>query len=298
VWVNSAYHRSLKKPNAGGRPSIDALLAELEAMTGLAAVKAQVRGLVESLVVQREMMRMGLGGGDAMALHMVFKGAPGTGKTTVARLVGNIFRELGLLTKGHFVEVDRTKLVGAHIGETEKRTKEKLDEAMDGILFIDEAYSLSRAESVNDFGREAIDAVLKRMEDVRDRLAVIAAGYSDSMDEFLLSNPGLGSRFPNHIIFEDYTPEELAQILAATARKQDLIVTPELAAKSLEFFAARYAVRDKTFSNGRLVRNVFEKMVMTQRSRLAKNLAGLTKNDFQTLTATDWPSEAVLANCH
>lgn len=298
VWVNSAYHRALKKPDASGRPSIDALLAELEAMTGLAAVKAQVRGLVESLAVQREMMRMGLGGRESVALHMVFKGAPGTGKTTVARLVGKIFRELGLLTKGHFVEVDRTTLVGAHIGETEKRTKEKLDEAMDGILFIDEAYSLSRAESPNDFGREAIDAILKRMEDARDRLAVIAAGYSDSMDEFLHSNPGLGSRFSNHIVFEDYTPEELAQILAATARKQDLIVTPELAANSLAFFAARYAARDKTCSNGRLVRNVFEKIVMTQRSRLAKHLAGLTKEDFQTLTAADWPADAVLANCH
>jgi SpoVK/Ycf46/Vps4 family AAA+-type ATPase len=298
VWVNSAYHRSLQKPDAGGRPSIDALLAELEAITGLAAVKAQVRGLVESLAVQREMLRMGLGGREPMALHMVFKGAPGTGKTTVARLVGKIFKELGLLTKGHFVEVDRTTLVGAHIGETEKRTKEKLDEAMDGILFIDEAYSLSRAESPNDFGREAIDAVLKRMEDARERLCVIAAGYSGSMDEFLRSNPGLGSRFSNHIIFEDYTPDELVQILQYAAGKQQLTLAPELTAKALAFFNLRYASRDQSFSNGRLVRNVFEKMLMTQRSRLAKNLAGLTKEDFQTLLAVDWPAEAVLANCH
>lgn len=204
---------------------------------------------------------------------MIFKGNPGTGKTTVARLVGKVFKSLGLLSKGHLVETDRSGLVGEYIGQTAKKTSEKLDEALGGILFVDEAYALSGGKS--DFGDEAIETILKRMEDQRDQVVVIFAGYPKEMDDLLDSNPGLRSRFASHLTFEDFTAEELVSILKKMMLKSSHLFSVEAEEYAIQYLSYLADTADQYFGNAREVRNLFEDLIKTQSSRLAKKAADL-----------------------
>jgi SpoVK/Ycf46/Vps4 family AAA+-type ATPase len=247
--------------------SPETIMAELNGLIGLRSVKRELQSLMAFL--EMEKMRMEQGGkGTTLNLHFVFKGAPGTGKTTVARILAKIFKGLSLLPGGQLVEVDRSKLVGQHIGETAPLTAKWIDLAMGGVLFIDEAYSLMPPGVTNDFGKEAIDTLLKRMEDDKGKFIVIAAGYDRDMDRFLLSNPGLKSRFTKEIHFEDYMPEELLQIFLSMVKAKGMRVAEGSEPVLLDFFTSLYTKRDGEFANGRTVRNIFEQGLQAQSVRL------------------------------
>ena len=241
---------------------------ELDGLIGLDAVKEQVGKIIDLVEVQQARKRAGLPIAD-MSNHLVFTGNPGTGKTTVARIISRIYRELGLLKKGHLVETERAGLVGGHIGQTELKVLEVVESAMDGVLFVDEAYSLSSKSDI-DYGARAIEVLLTAMEAHRDRLAVIVAGYTDEMKEFIASNPGLSSRFKTFIEFPDYDPDELCEIFTALCTAQSYTLTPQAARKVETYLSQLYENRDRNFGNGRDVRNLFEDCLGRQASRLAE----------------------------
>ena len=278
-------------PKAAPPPdaSLDSCLAELNGLIGLRKVKQYIRDLVNLILVQQEHKVRGLPVAP-MSYHLVFTGSPGTGKTTVARLIGKIYAALGIVSRGNVVETDRTGLVSHWVGHTAKLTDAKINEARGGILFIDEAYALTPEDDRNDFGQEAVDCLLKRMEDYRDDFVVIAAGYEAPMQRFLKSNSGLISRFNHHIRFEDYTLPELVQILERDCKESGYLLRPEtralfqsLVGRKLEDPAFR-----KDFSNGRYVRNLFEKMIISQSSRLAQvNFRALSNETFTELLPAD-----------
>lgn len=203
-----------------------------------------------------------------VSYHLVFTGNPGTGKTTVARILAGIFHDKGVLKKGHLVETDRSGLVAEYVGQTAVKTNKIIDKALDGVLFIDEAYSL--VAQGEDFGQEAVATLLKRMEDDRDRLIVILAGYTDEMEGFINSNPGLRSRFNRYIFFPDYSADELAEIFLSIAAKHEYTMTNEVKEYVLEKFQEVVANKPKDFGNARYVRNLFERVVQAQANRLAK----------------------------
>ena len=221
-----------------------------------------------------------------MSLHLVFSGNPGTGKTTVARLLSKIYCEIGLLSKGHLVETDRSGLVGGFVGQTAIKTQEVIQSALGGILFIDEAYSLT-SKSENDYGAEAIDTLLKAMEDHRDDLIVIVAGYPALMDKFLYSNPGLESRFNKFIYFEDYNEEELYNIFQLMSKESNLTIDEAGDNYLKEYFKKVYENRSSNFANGRAVRNLFEEVITNQANRLA-NKSEITDDELNTLTYEDF----------
>ena len=219
---------------------------------------------------------------------VIFYGPPGTGKTTVARIVAGIYKELGVLKKGHLVETDRAGLVGEYVGHTAVKTNKIIDSALDGVLFIDEAYSLVGGGN-NDYGKEAVATLLKRMEDNRDRLVVILAGYTPNMKQFINSNPGLHSRFNRYIEFPDYSEDELYQIFELNIKKYEYRITDEAKEALKKFFADAVSNKDKNFGNGRFVRNIFEKMIECQANRLATE-SNLTAEQLSEITIKDLPS--------
>ena len=272
------------------KPDLETLLAQLDALVGLEAVKKDVKSTTNLIKVRKLREENGLPV-PPMSMHMVFMGNPGTGKTTVARLIGGLYNAIGALSKGQLIEVDRSGLVAGYVGQTAIKTQEVITSALGGILFIDEAYSLSSGGE-NDFGREAIETLLKAMEDHRDDLVVIAAGYTEPMERFLASNPGLESRFNKYINFPDYTGEELYRIFLGLCKKNGYELDEETDEYARAYFESLYEGRDENFGNGRDVRNHFESMVVRQADRVAA-LEAPTKEDLIRFTKADFlPEEA------
>ena len=258
------------------------LMAELDSYIGLGAVKEEVHNLINMVQVYKLRREHDLPTTD-MSLHMVFTGNPGTGKTMMARMMARIYRSLGILSKGQLVEVDRSGLVAGYVGQTALKTQKVIEKAMGGVLFVDEAYALN-GKSENDFGQEAIDTLLKAMEDHRDDLVVIVAGYTDLMDKFIHSNPGLESRFNRFLLFEDYSLDELMAIFKMRCGK-GYTLSPEAEPLVRDYIAEECADGDG-FGNARGVRNIFEHILVAQNNRLAK-MESVTREDLMTLLPED-----------
>ena len=253
-------------PTAEDRTAdLEAAKAELAGLVGLATVKAEVERLADLLVVQARRREAGKRVPER-SLHMIFTGPPGTGKTTVARLIGRIFRGLGVLASGHLVEVDRSGLVAGYVGQTAIKVNEAVDKALDGVLFIDEAYALASGGS-GDFGGEALATLLKRMEDERDRLAVILAGYDEPMEALLTSNPGLRSRFPTQLQFPSYSAPELGEIFTRMAAAYDYGLSPAAEMRLAEVCQTMRDQADPGFGNAREIRNLFEDVIAAHAQR-------------------------------
>lgn len=247
--------------------SLPDLMGQLNRLIGLGAVKTDVQELVNYVRLQQLRRTEHLKSGD-VSLHMVFVGNPGTGKTTVARLIARIYKALGVLNVGHLVETDRAGLVAGYVGQTAIRVNEVVNKALGGVLFIDEAYALARSDD-NDFGGEAIETLLKRMEDHRDELVVIVAGYPDEMSRFLDANPGLASRFNKRLVFDDYTPAELVQILKGMCADDEYVLSPAAESTAAALCGRAYAQRDRRFGNARFARNLFEAAITNLATRIA-----------------------------
>ncbi|MEA2143290.1 MAG: stage sporulation protein [Solirubrobacteraceae bacterium] len=266
--------------------AFDEVLAELDALIGLAAVKAEVRRLAELLRIASLRRAAGLRTVQ-VSLHLAFQGGAGTGKTTVARLFGRLYRSLGLLATDRVVEVTREDLVSGYVGQTATKTAAAVDSALDGVLFLDEAYGLVRPDSQGDFGPEAVVELLKRMEDDRDRLAVIAAGYPHEMTEFLATNSGFRSRFGETIHFEDYGPTELVQIFETFATAADYVLDDDARAELQRVMERLHAARDRYFGNARTARNLFDDVVAHQAERLLASSATPDRAALMALTLAD-----------
>ena len=282
-----------EKPNESGaekpeaeekKPDFDELMAQLDSLVGLDEVKKDIKNLMNLVKVRRLRKENGLPI-PPMSLHMVFMGNPGTGKTTVARIISGLYAAIGVLEKGQLIEVDRSGLVAGYVGQTALKTQEVIKSALGGVLFIDEAYSLASGGE-NDFGREAIETILKAMEDHRDELIVVVAGYDGPMEKFINSNPGLQSRFNKYFYFPDYNGEQLLHIFKGQCKKNGYALTEEAEAEAKAMFEELYENRGENFGNGRDVRNVFEDTVVRQSNRVAA-LDAPTKDDLMQFLPED-----------
>jgi stage V sporulation protein K len=278
-------------PHESGE-TLEAVLKELDALVGLVPIKESVRTLTSLLTVQRERERAGLPV-QTLTLHSVFLGPPGTGKTSVARLFGRILKALGILKKGHVVEVDRAGLVAGYVGQTAEKVEAKVQEALDGVLFVDEAYALMPKGEGNDFGSEAVDILMKRMEDLRDRLVVIVAGYPEEMQRLLDANAGVRSRFTRYFTFEHYSPEELTEIFTRLCAQNQYELSVPASQYLKEVVQRGCDTKDRTFGNGRLMRTLFEQTLERHASRIIK-FAPLTREKLVTIELEDIPPVSTL----
>lgn len=277
LGAGGAAHDS-EAPTAGA-------LAELEALVGLRDVKRQVREICAFVDIQQRRAAMQLAA-EPHTLHMVFRGAPGTGKTTVARLLGQLFRDLGALPKGHLVEVERADLVGEYIGHTAQKTREVVRRALGGVLFIDEAYALARGGG-KDFGKEAIDTLVKVMEDKKSEFLLILAGYPREMAGFMDANPGLRSRFAIHVDFPEYRPDELAAIARLMLAERQYRLASDAEEQLAKALERRTGGWHENAGNARLVRNLIERAIRRQAVRLVPHPGALSRDDLMTLVAAD-----------
>lgn len=262
---------------------LDEVLRELDELIGLASVKQDVLASINLLKINNMRKEKGLPELQ-ISRHMVFTGQPGTGKTTVARIMAKIYKALGIVSKGHLVETDRSGMVAGYVGQTALKTAQVIKKAKGGVLFIDEAYSLTSEEGSNDYGKEAIDTLVKGMEDYRDDLVVIVAGYTDEMTNFINMNPGLRSRFNKYINFDNYAGAEMLEIFKGLCDKSQFILTPEAADKALEYFDKQQG--DKLFGNARGVRNYFDRVVTAQATRILM-INNPSEEEFRTILPED-----------
>ena len=263
---------------------METLLAELDGLVGLENVKRDVHSLMNFIKVTKIREKRGMKV-PTISYHLVFTGNPGTGKTTVARLVAKLYYHMGILPQGQLVETDRSALVAGYLGQTAIKTQKVIQQAMGGVLFIDEAYSLAGDEQ-DSYGKEAIETILKAMEDHRDELVVIVAGYTDLMHKFIESNPGLSSRFSKYFEYPDYTGDELIAIFERFCKKNGYALDPSAAELLTSRFDELYAGRDKHFGNARTARNIFEKAINAQADRIAAQ-ESLTDDDLVNITSED-----------
>ncbi len=274
-----------EKPPEEPEPTLEELLVQLDELCGLERVKKDVKSLINLVKVRRLREEAGLPV-PPMSLHLVFMGNPGTGKTTVARLLAKIYHAVGVLSKGQLVEVDRSGLVAGFVGQTALKTQEAVQKAIGGVLFIDEAYALVNADSANDFGHEAIEVILKNMEDHRKDLIVIVAGYTDRMERFIHANPGLESRFNKYFFFEDYDGKQLMEIFRSMCKKNGYTLSEEGEQFMEKDLQELYEERDENFGNARDVRNLFEQAVARQADRVSQ-LEAPTKEQLMELKPED-----------
>ena len=266
--------------------SLTDLLEEVNNLIGLKNVKSKVNDLIIYQKVQKMREKEGLNAVKS-TLHLSFTGNPGTGKTTVARIIGRIYKQLGLLSRGHFIEVSRTDLIAGYQGQTALKVKNVIEKAKGGVLFIDEAYSITENEQSDSYGRECITELTKALEDYRNDLVVIVAGYSEPMKNFFSSNPGLKSRFNTFIEFEDYNTKELLEILISMCKNNDYDLTEKAKVKLNDFFETELQNKKENFSNGRMVRNIYDDLVMNHARRIV-SIKNITKEDLLLITDLDF----------
>lgn len=262
------------------------LLDELNALVGLEKVKNKVQDLIVYQKVQKMRREKNLHSAKN-TLHLAFTGNPGTGKTTVARIVGRIYKRIGLLSKGHFVEVSRTDLIAGYQGQTALKVKKVIEQAKGGVLFIDEAYSITENDNSDSYGRECLTELTKALEDYREDLVVIVAGYTEPMNKFFESNPGLKSRFNTFIEFDDYSPNELDEILISMCKNNDYSLDEEVKEKIHVYFEQQTSKKDENFANGRLVRNLYDDLVMNHARRVI-NTVNPDRMALSTIKAEDF----------
>lgn len=282
VKVEGVYN-SLKQSS---NYSLDELLFQLDEIVGLVDVKDQVKSLIAFNKIQLLRVENGLKRSDK-TLHMAFLGNPGTAKTTVARIVGRMYKSIGLLSKGHFIEASRTDLIAEYQGQTATKVKRLINRAKGGVLFIDEAYSLTENQNCDSYGRESLTELTKALEDYRDDLVVIVAGYPNLMEEFFDSNPGLKSRFNTFITFNDYSLEELVGIFKFLCKKNDYIIEEQAFERVRILLKEKLEQKDEHFSNGRLVRNIFDDITLNQSKRLSKLEGNIDKESLMLIIKDD-----------